>query len=125
MNSKPLTSHGASTASTLLVSSKFFQLLLQRISIYKKNHMAMYLHMLLSDSELGYKLSFLKVNSHKVLYQNEGLDLVRFNFMPLDSDWAHLSLLSFSSGCSRCYLFVYLVPAEKQNSKHLKNRMIY
>lgn len=129
MNSNDSAKKSIHTTSTLLVSSHFLELLYIRLSHYKKNQMAEYLHFLLSDKNLLLKLNYMKNGRVKILYQDAGQDLVRLNFLPLDSDWAHLSLLSFSSGCSRCYLFVYLmlldlgliaIPIKKNGTPHKK-----
>jgi len=68
-----------------------------------------YLHRLLSDPELEYKLSLLKPKKWKKHYQEEGQDLQALFFYPDECDWARLSIISNGTGFSRCYIFVYLM----------------
>jgi hypothetical protein len=94
--------------STFLVSEKFLIRFINPRAL-KGKKLAAYLHRLLFDSQLFYKLSFLDSQKWKKVYQSEGQNLQRLDFLPDESDWARLSIISNSTGYSRCYLFVYLM----------------
>ncbi len=94
--------------STLLFGSHLNETILKPRGM-KGKILALYLHRLMSDPNLEYKLSFLKPKKWKKGYQEAGQDLVPVYFFPDDCDWARLSIISYASGFSRCYIFVYLM----------------
>ena len=96
------------TRSTFLVPEYFYDVYIKAGKIGKIG-VAFYLHQLLNDSNLEYKLSFLKPRRWKMHYQQKGQDLHRVNFYPHELDWAHLSAISSATGFSRCYIFVFLM----------------
>ncbi len=75
----------------------------------KGRRLSAYLHKLMSDPELQFKISLLKSKKWKKQYQPDGQDLVPVYFYPDECDWAQLGLISNASGFSRCYIFVYLM----------------
>ena len=52
----------------------------------------------------------------KVVYQSQGLELVRMNFTPRNEDWVRLGQLALSMGVSRAWLFVWLFRREAGSS---------
>jgi hypothetical protein len=94
--------------STLLVGTYFCKKYIFPRSL-KGKVLASYLHKLLKDPDLEYKLSLLKPEKWKKHYQDGGQDLVPLYFYPDECDWARLSLISNATGFSRCYIFVYLM----------------
>jgi len=106
-----LVSPAVSSQSTLLVSQDYFYRFLASRSI-KGKKLTKYLHRLLQDPDLDVKLKNLKSKKWKKTYQAENQDLRKVFFYPDEADWAHLSLISYSTGYSRCYIFVYLMLLE-------------
>jgi hypothetical protein len=105
---KTIRAPSQSSQSTLLVGDYFFKKYMVPRSL-KGIVLASYLHKLLEDPQLEYKLSLLKPKKWKKHYQDEGQDLVPLYFFPDECDWARLSLISNATGFSRCYIFVYLM----------------
>jgi hypothetical protein len=98
--------------STLLVGSRYYERYM--ITNYPGGRrVALYLHYLLNDSMLEYKLSFLKPQKWKKSYQEPGQGLEKVFFYPDECDWARLSILSNATGFSRCFLFVFLMLIDK------------
>lgn len=96
------------TVSTLLIGEWIFTQFDFLRSLNGKDF-AVYLHKLLEDPLVYKKLDGFKSFKWKKQYQAEGQDLVRVNFYPEHADWAKLSILSHSTGLSRCYIFVILL----------------
>jgi hypothetical protein len=96
------------THSTFLVGKEFFHRFIKP-NFSKRKDIAIYLHKLLHDPRLDYKLSFLNSTKWKKVYQSGGQMLQRVHFVPDDSDWARLSIISHASGHSMCFIFVYLL----------------
>ncbi len=98
--------------STLLIPGpyheRFFSGYVRYIKV-RNLPLAFYLQRLLDDPLLNHKLSFLKPQKWKKVYQSEGQDLRRVNFYPDERDWARLSAISNATGFSRCYIFVFLM----------------
>ena len=61
------------------------------------------------DPFLENKIGKLESKKWKVAYQAGGQNLQKINFYPDEKDWAKLSILSASTGFSRCFLFVFLL----------------
>jgi len=79
---------------------------------------------LLADPDLGNKLELLDSGKSRKKYQSEGQDLVPVFFYPLESDWAHLSLISNATGFSRCYIFIFLMLLHFRKPKSVNGRTI-
>ncbi len=94
--------------STLLIGEDLYDSIIKAKSLKGKRLVA-YLHQLLNDPGLELKLRHLKPKKWKTQYQDEGQALVPVYFFPDECDWARLSQISFATGFSRCYLFVYLM----------------
>jgi len=94
--------------STLLVGNYFYKKYMEP-RLLKGKALSFYLHKLLEDPDLEYKLSLLKPKKWKKHYQDEGQDLNSLYFYPDECDWARLSIISNGTGFSRCYIFVYLM----------------
>ncbi|MCB1177985.1 MAG: DUF1564 family protein [Leptospiraceae bacterium] len=45
----------------------------------------------------------------KTLYQDKGLDLINLKFRPNNEDWTELSIIAFSLGVTKCWLFSHLL----------------
>lgn len=106
--SRSVTDPGLETQSTFLVGeSCYANYLLPRV--IKGMGVSAYLHRLIIDPELNTKLGYLKPKKWKKTYQEEGQNLKRLNFFPMEADWARLSIISNATGFSRCYIFVFLM----------------
>jgi len=113
-----------STQSTFLVGGYIHnKYMLPRL--LKGKALSYYLHKLLSDPDLEYKLSRLKPRKWKKHYQDEGQDLNALYFYPNECDWARLSIISNGTGFSRCYIFVYLMLLDLGVMKLAINRTQY
>jgi len=99
-----------SPVSTLLISKQLIHLM--NLKIIKNKGLHLYFHKLMSDPFLKQKLRLLHSQKWRKSYQQNGLDLHRFNFRPACDDWATLSILSYGSGFSRCFIFVFLMLIE-------------
>ena len=75
--------------------------------------MPQYLRILLRFAE---GLDLPKFDGAKVVYQGQGLELVRMNFTPRNEDWVRLGQLALSMGVSRAWLFVWLFQKEAGSS---------
>ncbi len=108
MNSVNASGSGKLSQSTLLVGIHFLNGFLLPRSI-KGKRMAVYLHRLLADPELEVKLKWLKSDKWKKQYQAPGQGLVPVYFYPDECDWAKLGMISYATGFSRCFIFIYLM----------------
>ncbi len=95
--------------STLLIPGSYHEQFFNKYRKVRNLPLSLYLHRLLNDPLLDFKLSFLKVQKWKKQYQADGQDLRRVNFYPDERDWARLSAISNATGFSRCYIFVFLM----------------
>jgi hypothetical protein len=105
---KTIPAPAKSTQSTLLVGNHFYKMHMMP-NLLKGKRLSEYLHNLLKDPDLEYKLNLLKPKKWKKHYQDDGQDLEVLYFYPDESDWARLSIISNVTGFSRCYIFVYLM----------------
>lgn len=98
--------------STLLIPEALFRRFFWRSPYIKIGDwpLTSFLHSLMNDPHLEYKLSFLKTTGKwKKQYQGPGQKLIRVNFYPDERDWGRLSAIANATGYSRCYIFVYLM----------------
>jgi hypothetical protein len=110
-----------STQSTLLVGDHIYKtFMIPRL--LKGKRLTNYLHKLLSDPNLEYKLNLLKPKKWKKHYQDEGQELNALYFYPDEFDWARLSIISNGTGYSRCYIFIYLMLLDLGILKLLNDR---
>ncbi len=107
-NTKILYMPVSNSRSTFLVPEYLYNRYVKKGRVAKLG-LASYLHRLMEDPELSYKLSLLKPKKWKKHYQPEGQILHRINFYPGENDWARLSMISNGTGFSRCYIFVFLL----------------
>jgi hypothetical protein len=94
--------------STLLVGKSLYSYFSGKNRI-KGLSIRKYFHFLLNDPDLEYKLSFLVPKKWKKHYQDEGQDLQVIRFIPIEEDWARISIFSNATGFSRCFIFIYLM----------------
>ncbi len=99
----------SSSRSTLLIPGSYHERFFNSFRKVRNLPLSFYLQRLLDDPLLNHKLSFLKAEKWKKVYQSEGQDLRRVNFYPDERDWARLSVISNATGFSRCYIFVFLM----------------
>lgn len=67
------------------------------------------LHSLLKDPLLWMKLDELHSEKYTMQYQAPNQMLKRVDFYPYPEDWCFLSILSWATGYSRCYIFIHLL----------------
>jgi len=97
------------TVSTLLIPENMLEDFLGEKGKHQDN-ISIYLRKLLrryrSLTHSGMIPTPIKV---KTEYQEEGLNLKKINFRPMNSDWVELGELGLAFGKSRCWMFIYLL----------------
>ncbi len=95
------------TISTLLIPKHMIEDFLR---VREKNNISIYLRKLLRRYRTFTHTGMIpEPKKVKTEYQEEGLDLQRINFRPMNSDWIELGELALAFGKSRCWVFVYLL----------------
>ena len=97
------------TVSTLLIPEHLLEDFLRAKQKHKEN-LTIYLRKLLRRYRSLTHSGMIPVPTKvKTEYQEEGLNLQRLNFRPMNSDWIELGELALAFGKSRCWVFVYLL----------------
>ena len=117
MNSKILIRRQVSVyTSSVLIPKELEYLLLRKIKSY--GSIRSVLHFLIKSGNSILDNIKLRKNTGKILYQAQGMSLVRYDFRPYASDWEYLRLLALNKRISMTRLFTIMlvILCEKENN---------